>query len=88
ISPLISVAYPNPFRSQTILTLAVERDQAARVEVYNIKGQLVVVLFEGTARALAPELLLFDATGRPAGIYFVRAQGETFSLSRKIVLVK
>lgn len=87
-APLISVAYPNPFRSQTILTLAVERDQVARVDVYNVKGQLVTVLFEGTVRALAPEALLFDATGRPAGIYFVRAQGETFSFSQKIVLVK
>jgi len=87
-APLISAGYPNPFRSQTRLTLAVEQDQAVTVKVYNIKGQLVTVIFSGTVRALVPEPLLFDASERPAGVYFVRVTGETFSLARKIVLVK
>ena len=84
----LSPAYPNPFNPQTKFTLSVAREQQVRVEVYNLLGRRVALLFDGRLRAHQAHPFTFDASALPSGLYFYRATGQTFTATRKILLQK
>ncbi|MGH7456845.1 MAG: FlgD immunoglobulin-like domain containing protein, partial [bacterium] len=86
--------YPNPFNAGTAISLEVPANAGSfEVSVYNLNGQLVTRLFEGTA---PPGLLELrwegrDAVGRSvgSGVYFYALKsGESFSIQRKLLLLK
>lgn len=85
--------YPNPFSSQLQIALEGKSPQPVQVAVYNLKGQLVKVLFSG---AITSEKQLFAWDGRDAsagicanGLYIIRMsqQGKTLQ-SQKTILMK
>jgi hypothetical protein len=80
--------YPNPFESTAHFTLTVRESQAVVVEVFNLAGQRIDVLFDGVVEAASPKRLEFDGTDLAGGVYFYRARGETFVATDKMVLVK
>ncbi|MFQ5570350.1 MAG: T9SS type A sorting domain-containing protein [Rhodothermales bacterium] len=84
----LSAAYPNPFNPQTQFTLSVAREQAVRVEVYDVMGRRIATLFDGVLRANQAHPFAFDASSLPSGLYFYRAIGETFTETRSMVLQK
>ncbi len=84
----LSPAYPNPFNPQTQFTLSVAREQQVRVEVYNLLGRRVALLFDGRLRAHQAHPFTFDAEALPSGLYFYRATGQTFTTTRTILLQK
>ena len=72
----VAVTGANPFRSGTALALTVATPQAVRVEVYDALGRRVATPFAGRVETTAAVAL--DGAGLPAGLYVVRAVGETF----------
>lgn len=84
----LSAAYPNPFRSRTRFDLRVEKTQHVEVEVYNILGQRVRALYEGTLRAGDKRTFTLKARDLPSGLYLYRVQGETFTAARRVTLVR
>lgn len=84
----LSEAFPNPFNPVTQFTLTVSRTQHVVVSAYNLLGQQVATLFEGTLDANAPQTIRFEAADLPSGLYLYRAQGETFSATRQVTLLK
>ena len=84
----LASAVPNPFNPATDLVLTVDRDQRVRVEVFDVRGHRVGQLFEGNVVTGVPTTIHFDGTGQPNGIYFIRARGQFFSASRKVLLVQ
>ncbi len=83
----LSEAYPNPFGSQTRLQLHVKYAQSVRVSVYDGLGRLVGVLHEGMLAEGAGVSLVLRGAGHPAGLYVIRAEGETFQATRTVVLM-
>jgi hypothetical protein len=81
-------AYPNPFRQTTTLGIAVDRDQRVRVEVFDVRGRLVAVLLDGPLSAHTEYQIVFDGTDLPSGQYVYRAEGDHFSASRSVTLVR
>ena len=84
---------PNPFRESTSIRFSLKRsDQPAKVEVYNIKGQLVRKLYAATPGK--HELKLnwdgTDEQGRKvsAGIYLYRLSSGDYVSMRKMLLIK
>ncbi|HYE95842.1 MAG TPA: T9SS type A sorting domain-containing protein [Rubricoccaceae bacterium] len=77
---------PNPANSSASFTLRTERPEHVHVAAYDALGREVVVLFEGSVTGAQP--LRFDASGLPAGVYVVRAQGETFTETRPVSVVR
>ena len=84
----LSLAGPNPFTVATTLSLRVDRTQAVRVEMLDLLGRSVAVLHDGPVVAGAAFPVRIAAAGLPAGVYVVRAAGESFSLTERVTVVR
>src|SRR5690606_13442015 len=82
----LSAPSPNPSAGQAQLTLSVAEAQGVTVAVYHGLGRRVAVLHDGPMAAGVAHRLAFDGSGLPAGVYAVRAVGETFSAVRTLTL--
>ncbi len=85
---MLSDAFPNPFNPQTRFTLMVRNEQRVRVAVFDALGREVARLHDGPLAANTPHRFTFEAAGLPSGLYVYRADGETFSASKLMTLVK
>jgi hypothetical protein len=80
--------YPNPFNPTTQLKFSVETTGRAVVKVYNMLGEEVTTLFDGTAEAGRYYTSTFNAAGLASGIYLYRLTTEQKTDVRKMLLVK
>ncbi len=87
-SYLLSAAYPNPFNPATSFTLAVSQQQAVTIEVFDVLGRKVEVLYRGGMQANASRVFAWEAGDHPSGLYFIRVVGEQFVETRQVTLLK
>ena len=83
----LSSANPNPFASDTRLTLTLAETQHVQAEMLDITGRRVALLHDGVVRAGATFLLTLTAASLPSGLYLVRVRGEHFTATRRVSLV-
>jgi cytochrome c peroxidase len=79
--------YPNPFNSTTKISYLLPKSSNVSLKVYNMTGQLIETLFEGTQSA-GTYLVQFDAAKLASGIYFYTIKADGYSEIKKMVLVK
>jgi len=79
--------YPNPFNSSTRLNYDLPQTGSVKLAVYDLTGRLVRTL-EDRAIPQGRHTLIFDGSGLPSGMYFVRLQSHSFSQTRKLLLLK
>ena len=79
--------YPNPFNPQTTIKWSMPLPGIVSLEVYNLQGQLVALLFNGQLEAGIHEQI-WDATAYPSGIYFYRLKTHEKTLQRIMLLLK
>ncbi len=79
--------YPNPFNPQTTIRFALTEAQPVRLSVYNMLGQQVAMLVEGTLEAGRHEAR-FDAGALPSGLYLARLSTPTGVQVRSMLLLK
>ena len=84
----LSSAYPNPFNPSTQFEIVVKEAQEVRAEVYDMLGRRVAVLHEGQMAANQRQQLRFDAGALASGNYILRVQGEFFTATQTMTLVK
>ena len=84
----LTAAAPNPFNGQTAFELVVAEPQHVRVEVLDVLGRQVAVLFDGGVVAGARYPFSLSAAGLRSGVYVYRAVGETFQASRRVTLAQ
>ena len=84
----LSNPYPNPFNPSTQFTLIVSQAQRITVKVFDTAGREVQTLYEGSPPVLQPQELKFNADQLPSGTYWIRINGETFSTSKPVMLLK
>ena len=80
--------FPNPFNANTSIPVTVDKTQHARVEIYNILGKRVAILFHGEMETGKNHYINFNASFLPSGIYFCRFSGESGTVTRKMMLIK
>jgi len=84
--------YPNPFNPSTTIALQIAQPGTVRLNIYNLRGQLVKTLANGRMEAGLHRLTWtgLDDAGRPvaSGVYLYRLEGRGFSQSRKMLLLK
>jgi len=79
--------YPNPFNPQTTIKWAMPLSGIVSLEVYNLQGQLVELLFNGQLDTGIHEQI-WDATTYPSGIYFYRLKTHEKTLQKIMLLLK
>ena len=81
-------AAPNPFRQSASIGLQVATAQDVTVEVYDLLGRSVALLFEGAMDADQSRTFSLDGSDLALGLYVVRATGERFQATRQIVRLR
>ena len=85
---VMNPAYPNPFNPQTTVTFAVANKQNVTMHLYNVLGQRVATLFNGTVEANNLQTVRIESSNLQSGTYLVRLVGENFTGTQRITLVK
>ncbi|MGI6198694.1 MAG: T9SS type A sorting domain-containing protein, partial [Candidatus Cloacimonadaceae bacterium] len=88
----LSGNYPNPFNPETTISYSVKEPGMVRIEIYNIKGQLVRTLVD-EAHATGHYKQTFDARddrGRNIsnGVYLIRMRAPGYHKMSKMILMK
>lgn len=79
--------YPNPFNPVTNIEFNLPMQSFVTLKVYNVLGKEVVALVNGNYKA-GVYRVDFNASGLASGIYFYSIQTESFTETRKMILVK
>lgn len=85
---LLTPATPNPFQTQTSFTLRVAHTQPVRIELFNLLGQRVRLIYEGILEAGTVYTFQLEAGDLPNGLYLCRIQGSRFGAVRRLTLLR
>jgi hypothetical protein len=81
--------YPNPFNPSTNIEFSLRSASNVRLEVFNVLGQRVATLVNGSTLPAGAHSVTFDASDLTSGMYIYRLQaGSNFSQTRTMMLLK
>ena len=80
--------FPNPFNPSTTISFSTGSDGQASLRIFNILGQVVATLFNGTSLAGENHHVVFDGSVFPSGTYFSRLESGNQSIVKKMILSK
>ncbi|NOX88983.1 MAG: S8 family serine peptidase [Calditrichaeota bacterium] len=91
----LSQNYPNPFNGQTRFEIGVPKKQSSvktKIVIYDARGKMVKTLFDGFLEG-GIHRFQWDGTSRfnrsaSSGVYFYGVQSESFSLFKKLLLLR
>ena len=79
--------YPNPFNPATTINYTIESAGKVELRVYDILGREVMTLVNEIQDA-GSHSVLFNAANLSSGVYFYRINSGSFSIVKKMLLVK
>ena len=79
--------YPNPFNPATIIQYSMHNEQNILLQVFNISGQLVETLVNGTANA-GQHSILWSSSQISTGIYFIKMSTDLHCQTRKVLYLR
>jgi hypothetical protein len=79
--------YPNPFNPTTTIAFHLPSSSFVTLKVFNSAGREVASLFDRQLPA-GNHRTEWNASGVPSGIYYYRIQAETYSETKKLVLMR
>lgn len=79
--------HPNPFNPSTVLAISLPQDSHVRLDIYNILGQKVETLVDEYLPA-GRYSYEWDGSNVASGIYLYRLTTDSFTATRKMVLMK
>tara|TARA_B100000686_G_scaffold344238_1_gene426488 strand:- start:519 stop:1961 length:1443 start_codon:yes stop_codon:yes gene_type:complete len=83
----VEAAYPNPFNPITKIDYSINQPTNIKISIFDIMGRLVDIIddsykFEGNYS------LLWDASNKSSGIYYISIQSDNELKTQKVVLLK
>lgn len=85
---LLTQNYPNPFNPSTVIEFMLRQNGYATLKVYNVLGQEVATLFEGTVDAGKVYAPTFNAWSLPSGVYWYKLVGTGKTEIKRMMLIK
>lgn len=79
--------YPNPANISCSISLSLIKSDNVKLAVYNSKGQMVRIIFEGSIPAEI-YYLEEDISDLPGGIYFISVSTDSWSKTRELIITK
>ncbi len=79
--------YPNPFNAATTIRFELERETMVSLEIYDITGRLVDILYDGIALP-GSNSVTWDADTQSSGVYFYRLKTDFGIETRRMTLLK
>jgi photosystem II stability/assembly factor-like uncharacterized protein len=79
--------YPNPFNPSTTISLCLTAQSQVSLAVHNVLGQEVAQLVKGEMDA-GYHSVEFNGAGLPSGVYFYKLQAGTYSVTKRLLLVR
>lgn len=84
--------YPNPFNPTTTITYSLTGASHVKIGIFNVVGQRVITLVDGMMPAGAHSVV-WNGTNENGvtvtnGVYFYRMEADSFTQTRKLVLIK
>jgi len=83
-----SKAYPNPFRKATTIEFMVQDNVHVTIEVFDMVGERMRVLFEGEVKAFENYMVTFDAKDLQSGFYFYRVIAGKEVYAGRLIMIK
>ena len=79
--------YPNPFNPKTNISWTMPSAGSVSIEIYNLKGQLIDVLYNGFNKPGNHEII-WNASHYSSGIYFYRLTFNETVLQKNMILLR
>ena len=79
--------YPNPFNPATIISYDLSSAGVVSLEVYDLLGRRVVSLVN-EPQSGGFHSVIWDASGKPSGVYYYRLRTGTSSFTRRLIVLK
>ncbi|MDX1440640.1 MAG: T9SS type A sorting domain-containing protein, partial [Rubricoccaceae bacterium] len=80
----LNAAYPNPFRSSSVISFSLEQPSAVRLDLFDALGRRVAVLADGSFAAGQHEVVVDGYALRP-GLYIARLSADGVTDTIRIV---
>ncbi|NBC86435.1 MAG: T9SS type A sorting domain-containing protein [Bacteroidetes bacterium] len=84
----VQAPYPNPVRHRATLNVTVREQQSVRIQLYDILGRRVSTIMDAEIPAQETRDIQIDARRLASGLYFLRIEGEDFSTTERMTVVK
>ena len=90
IKDLIAITsiYPNPTASHAMLTVEVQEDVTAKVQIMTMDGSLVNQVFDGLLYEGWATNLTLDVNSLESGLYQVRVSSKNFVTTKKLLVIE
>ena len=87
-TPLVLSIAPHPVYSQATLPLTAASSERTRVDLFDLLGRHVRLLYDGSLSPSTPHTLSLTTDGLSPGQYIVRVQSGSDRLTRRFVVVR
>lgn len=80
--------YPNPFNPATVIAFSLPAASRVTLKVYNLLGQEVAALMNGSEQSAGTHTVSFDASRLASGVYLYKMTAGTFTMTKRMMLQK
>ena len=84
----ITSIYPNPTASHAMLTVEVQEDVTAKIQIMTMDGSLVNQVFDGLLIEGWPTNFTLDVNSLESGLYQVRVSSKNFVTTKKLLVIE
>ena len=79
--------FPNPFKTLTQISFSLPHPDKVKIQIYNLKGQLVETLLDENKPA-GSHSLEWSSVNASSGIYFIKLSTKEVSKIQKVILIQ
>jgi len=80
--------YPNPFNPKTTIEYEVPEKSFVTIKIFDILGREVQTLVNNEEKVRWRHKVVFDASSFASGVYFYRMQADSFTETKKMMVLK